>query len=170
MTQITKYNLPRHICQLTQLHTDQFCCFVCICAQDIIATSFTYLTAYKSIDNLETYNSYLNLACKSKPFTKEDQDIVCLTYQRTPSNNTKSQQCDQIWRYGEILLLWQSIISLWQNCGPNLVNFISCWANIHCCKGPKIEIIMQPSGHTGSQYNLCQKSTLWSCLCISNIS
>ena len=36
--------------------------------------------------------------------------------------------------------------------GPNfelsLANLICHWANFHCCKGPNIKQIIQPSGHT----------------------
>ena len=61
-------------------------------------------------------------------------------------------------RFGEILPLWQNSIclrqcydglfSIWQNCEPTLVNFLCCWANIQRYKGPKIERIILPSGHT----------------------
>ena len=55
-------------------------------------------------------------------------------------------------RFCEISRLWQNIISLWQcfdglfsiwqNCEPTLVNILCFWANIHRCKGPKIERII----------------------------
>ena len=71
--------------------------------------------------------------------------------------------------YGKISPLWNNIISvlqsldslssIWQNCEPTLVNFLCCWANIQCCKGPKIERIILPSGHTGRQATLLTKKT-----------
>ena len=58
-----------------------------------------------------------------------------------------SDQCDQIWRNGELLwrkftCLWQIFDSLfltWQNGEPTLAYLLHCWTNFHCCKWPNIE-------------------------------
>ena len=67
-------------------------------------------------------------------------------------------------RLSEISPLWRNTISLVhffgdyfnisQNYEPTLVNFLYCWANIHWCKGPKIDRIVNSHLVTLQLWNL----------------
>ena len=58
-------------------------------------------------------------------------------------------------RFGEIFIslsqFLKGLFSIWQNSEPALANFMCYWAKVYCCKGPNIERINKPSGHTGHE-------------------
>ena len=64
---------------------------------------------------------------------------------------------NSVTRFGEISPFGQNFKSIWpifmslQNFEPTLKHLLLYWANFHCCKWPKIEKLVQRSGHTGRE-------------------
>ena len=53
--------------------------------------------------------------------------------------------------FGNIGQFCMNLFSGWQNFEPTLAILLCEWGNLHSRKGPNIEQIIRPSGHTGKK-------------------
>ena len=81
-----------------------------------------------------------------------------ILFQHLVRSNDQTFIVASVTRFGEISPLWQSFKRLWQfvkglfriweKFAPTLTNFLLFCAKFQCCKWPKMEKVIQSSGHT----------------------